>query len=283
MIERILEKRGLDYKKTGSYIQLSCLNPEHEDKNPSMFINEFTGWANCKSCGYSANIYTLFNEKANWLQIKKEKFREKLRKTAFESNNLDIPEGAVFFETGFRGISSETIRKFQAFQTSEFPGYLFFPLRNASGKIVNFIGRDTTGVRKPKYLFMHETPVVMSPYSNSYHGSIILVEGWFDVLNLYDKGITNVRSIFGTVTFHKEHVEKLKFEGVDEVFIMLDSDEAGMSGAREIKEMLEAEYITAKIVKLPTGTDPGDMSKESVLKLKEQLYGVSRNRRNKTE
>ena len=278
MIERVLEKNGIDYKKAGSYLQVSCLSPDHEDKNPSMFINQYTGWGNCKSCGYSVNIFTLFNEAANWLQVQKEKFREKLRKTAFDSMNLEIPEGAVFFETGFRGISSKTIREFQAFQVPEFPGYMFFPLRSASGAIINFIGRDTTGTRKPKYLFLHKKPVIMAPEANGYHGSIVIVEGWFDFLNLYDKGLKNVRSIFGTTTFHEEHIQRFKFEGINEVYIMLDGDDSGAEGSASIKEMLEKEYITAKIIKLPSGTDPGDMSKDSVLKLKEQLYGVSRNR-----
>ena len=283
MIERILEKNNIEYKTASSYLQVRCLNPDHEDKNPSMFINKYTGWANCRSCGASYNLYELFNEKPNWLQVKKDKLREKLRKTASDSNTVEIPEEAVFFQSSFRGISSKTIREFKGFQTNEFPGYLFFPLYTVSGRIVNFIGRDTTGTRKPKYLFLHKEPALMAPNLNSYHGSIILVEGWFDFLNLYDKGLTNVRSIFGTTTFRKEHLELLKMEGIDEVVIMLDGDKSGEEGAAHIKEMLDKEFISNRTVKLASGTDPGDMSKEAVLKLKEQLYGNSSNSRNEAK
>lgn len=275
MIERVLDRRGIEYKSVGHYAQVRCLSPDHEDKNPSMFINKLTGWANCRSCGASYNIFQLFNEKPNWIQIQKEKFREKLRKTAFDSNYLEIPEEAVFFSSGFRGISPRTIQEFQGFQTPEYPGYLFFPLRGASDRIVNFIGRDTTGTRNPKYLFLHKVPVLMAPVRETQYGSIILVEGWFDFLNLYDKGLKNVRCVFGTNSFHQEHVERLKVEGISEVIILFDGDTAGEEGAKEVRKLLEEEFISNKIIKLPSGTDPGDMSEESVLKLKELLYGKS--------
>lgn len=283
MIERILDKNHIDHKSVGTYLQIRCLDPGHEDKNPSMFVNKYTGWANCKSCGASLNLFEKFNEKPNRLQVQRDKLREKLRKTAFDSINLEIPDGAVFFETGFRGISSKTIRKFQAFQTSEHPGYLFFPLRSASGRISNFIGRDTTGTRTPKYIYLHKKPIIMAPEANSNYGSIILVEGWFDFLNLYDKGLTNARAIFGANTFREEFLDRFKIEGIDEVIIMLDGDEAGRQASEEIKEMLDREYINNKVVKLPNGTDPGDMSEQSVLKLKEKLYGKSGNSRDEVK
>lgn len=282
-VERVLEKNKVDYKPTGDSLQVHCLNTEHEDNNPSMFINKYTGWAKCMSCGASYNVFTLFNEKADWITVRKEQFREKLRKTAFDSQYLEFPDTAVFWTGSFRGISEKTLVEFQAFQCADFPGYICFPIKNASGRIINFIGRDTSGVRKPKYLLFHKRPVKMAPVANNRHGSVILVEGWFDFLNLYDKGLTNVRALFGTTTFHEESVDYLKVEGVTEVVIMMDSDDAGNKAATEIKEKLDTVYISNKKITLASGTDPGDLDQKSVTAIKEKLYGKSSNSRDQAE
>lgn len=272
-VERVLQKHDIDFKPVGTYLQVRCLSPDHEDRNPSMFVNQYSGWANCKSCGASLNVFQLFGEKSNWLQIRKDQFREKMKRKGMEAMSYEIPDNAVLHKAPFRGVSAETIMKFEAFQYNEFPGYLFFPIRSASGKIVNFIGRDTTGTRKPKYFFLYKRPIVMAPYSEPYYGSIILVEGWFDFLNLYEKGLTNVRSLFGTTTFGEEQIEQLKMQSIDEVVIMMDGDEAGQKASARIKDMLDEAYISNKIIKLPQGTDPGELQAETVTKIKDKLYG----------
>ena len=274
-VERVLTKNGIEYKSVGSSYQVRCLSPDHVDNNPSMFVNKYSGWANCRSCGVSYNIFELFNEKADWLSMKKDLFRDKLRKVASDTMTLEFPETTVLWSGSYRGISAETLKEFQAFQSADFPGYISFPIRNSAGKIVNFIGRDTTGTRTPKYVLYFKRPILMYPNKLTSMGSIILVEGFFDMLNLYDKGITNVRAIFGTTTFSEEHINRLKIEGITEVIIMMDPDEAGRKASATIKEMLEKEYISTKTITLPSGTDPGDLSSAQVKNIKEQLYGKS--------
>lgn len=271
-IERILEKNGIEYKKGNAYYQIRCLSPEHEDNNPSMFVNKYTGWANCRSCGSSYNIFTLFNEAPNMLQMRKEKFKQLLQKTAASTTYLEFPSTSVFWRDSYRGISANTIKKFQGFQCAEHPGYLFFPIKNGTNKITNFIGRDTTGNRQ-KYMLYSNKPIIMYPQGNSRLGSIIIVEGIFDLMNLYDKGVRNARAIFGAQNFSKETISRIKLEDVDEVVLMLDGDEAGSLAAKNIKEMLDEEHITNKVVKLPKGTDPGDLSQKTVDKIMEKLYG----------
>ena len=272
VVERILQKQSIDYSASGSYLKIRCLSPEHEDRNPSMFVNKYTGWANCKSCEASYNLFQLFGEKSNYLQILKDKFRDKLQRKAMESVTYEIPDSAVLHRSSFRGVSASTMEEVQAFQYNEFPGYLFFPIKNASGNIINFVGRDTTGTRTPKYLFMYKRPVLMAPYNDSYYGSIVLVEGWFDYLNLREKGLTNVRCLFG-LTFTQEHVDLLKLQGIDEVVILMDGDTAGISASERISNLLEENYISIKNIKLAQGTDPGDLDTKTVQKIKEKLYG----------
>lgn len=275
-IERLLDKRGISYSTSSTYYQVSCLSPDHEDKNPSMFINKFTGWANCKSCGVSYNVYELFDERPNWLEVRKHQLRDKIQKVGSDTTSYEIPATAVFWDSFFKGIRPSVIQEFQGFQSAEFPGYLCFPLRDISGKIVNFIGRDTTGTKNNKYMFFYTKGPGLCPKDNDYKGSVILVEGWFDALNLYQHGLTNARALLGAKgKFNQEHLDSLKIEGISEVIIMLDSDKAGQETAKDIKHLLDANYIENKNIKLPEGTDPGELSQSTVLKIKEQLYGKS--------
>ena len=48
----ILQERKLEFKVSGRDYLVRCLNPEHEDRNPSMRIDNITGIFNCFSCGY---------------------------------------------------------------------------------------------------------------------------------------------------------------------------------------------------------------------------------------
>ena len=101
-VERILLKNSIDFTTpTGSYYKVRCLDPEHEDKNPSMLVNKHTGWANCKSCGASYNLFQFFNEKPNWMEVRKNKFRDKLQHVASESLYYEFPSTAVFWDQSF--------------------------------------------------------------------------------------------------------------------------------------------------------------------------------------
>lgn len=45
----ILDSMGNDYNISGDEIKTTCLNPNHEDSNPSFFINMNTGKNHCFS------------------------------------------------------------------------------------------------------------------------------------------------------------------------------------------------------------------------------------------
>lgn len=58
-VETLLDKHGITYKINGANLTCKCLNPWHNDSNPSMSIRISDGVFRCWSCGYSGNIYTL--------------------------------------------------------------------------------------------------------------------------------------------------------------------------------------------------------------------------------
>ena len=59
-VEELLVHQGLLFKPSGNDFLVSCLNPDHEDTNPSMRIDRVLGIFNCLSCGYKGNIFYLY-------------------------------------------------------------------------------------------------------------------------------------------------------------------------------------------------------------------------------
>lgn len=53
----ILKKNGLAPAVSGRDYLIKCLNPEHDDSNPSFRIDRVSGVAHCFSCGFKTNIF----------------------------------------------------------------------------------------------------------------------------------------------------------------------------------------------------------------------------------
>lgn len=275
-VEKLLNDKGIKFLPSGRDFKVSCLNPEHNDSNPSMRIDRITGIYNCFSCGYKGNIFSLYNVKANSLQIKKELFRRKLELKLAENIGLDFPTNYSKYDNSWRGIKSSTFLKFEAFEHHDphFIGRLVFPIRNIAGKIVGFNARAFNPEVQPKYL-VHPSNCKLPLFParvEHINGHVLLVEGIFDMLNLYDKGLTNAVCAFGTKKVTKEKLALLKVQGVTCIDILFDSDEAGKQAIEEVIKLAESLDLTHRNITLKSG-DPGDLTADKVLKLKEKLYG----------
>ncbi len=151
-----------------------------------------------------------------------------------------------------------------------FRGRLIFPIRDGAGRIVAFGGR-VLGEGEPKYLNSPETPV--------YHKGRILygfheartyireadqgfvVEGYFDLLSLWEAGIRNVVASCGTA-LTKDHVKLLK-RLTRQWFLVFDADSAGEKAAIRALELFWAEGVFPKVVFLPPGEDPDSLVRKS--------------------
>ena len=58
--EELLQSKGIQYQVSGKDAKIHCLNPEHDDTNPSMRVDRITGIFHCFSCGYKGNLFTYF-------------------------------------------------------------------------------------------------------------------------------------------------------------------------------------------------------------------------------
>lgn len=274
-VEELLLSKQISYIPKGKDYVISCLNPAHPDKNPSMRVDQVTGIYNCFSCEFKGNLFTHFGEKANQLQLRRELIKKKINEKRAESVGLSFPENAMPYVGNWRQIKPETYKKFEAFVHTgkDYVSRINFPVRDRTGRIVAFQGRHTAmGV--PKYL---NTPagakMPLFPIVKPIQGSIILVEGIFDMINLHDKGLTNAVCCFGVKNVNEERLSILAMQGVDNVDIFLDNDEAGQRSAENIKAMCEKVDLTSRTIKFGSKEqDAGALTETQVTKLKSKLY-----------
>ena len=270
-IDNLLTDHGVDHKEKGNDYVVRCLNPEHEDHNPSMNIDMNTGRFNCLSCGYGggiAKLLTLIGAEAPaqhmFLAMKVDKIREQIYKIRMQPPA--IPDDAKPYEGRHRDLKKSTYTTHAAF-TSIDPTWNYricFPIYNNYKELVFIEGRSTDTDVEPKYMRQPAGAEINFLYNvNCGAPALVLVEGWFDYLNMYDLGIRNVCPLFG-LNFNKFMLKEAKMRGVQTIISMLDNDPAGNNASGKIKNICFASNLTYRRV-LP-GTDPGDISSMPALK-----------------
>jgi DNA primase len=150
-----------------------------------------------------------------------------------------------------------------------FRGRLIFPIENVFGEIVAFGGRILEK-GEPKYLNSPESPVYIKG-RNLYglqktkeeirkKGFALIVEGYFDLISLWNAGIGNVVATLGTA-LTRDHLELLRRYTV-EVVALFDPDEAGRKALDRSLELFLGMSMRAKALVLPGGFDPDDYVKK---------------------
>lgn len=144
-----------------------------------------------------------------------------------------------------------------------FRNRLMFPIFDVNSKIIGFGGR-IIGEGEPKYMNSPETPVFDK--SRTLYGlnlarltkkrAIILVEGYMDVIALYQSGIKNVVAALGTA-FTANHARILK-RYCDDVVVLFDSDEAGTKAVLRAIPHLYAAGLGVKVCTLEDAKDPDE-------------------------
>ncbi len=273
----LLEKKKISYQISGNDYKVCCLNPEHDDSNPSMRIDKVLGVFNCLSCGFKGNIFYHFGEKIDKLDTAREKLKRKLNQIRSESIGLRIPVDSELLSSDFR-VSVKTLMDFEAFRSSntDYSGRVMFPIRDIKGRIVCFVGRSEDVFDPVRYkVFPPHSKVPLFPLNKiePFEGKILLVEGIFDLLNLYDNGYRNVLCSFGTNTINKEKLNILKILGVSGVDIMFDPDKAGREAAEKVKDLAEEMDFQVRNINL-RNSDPGDLTPNHAINLRKKLYGI---------
>lgn len=276
-VDELLQEKRIDFKVSGQDFVVKCLNPDHEDTNPSMRIDSITGIFNCFSCGFKGNLFTHFGAAANFLEIKRQKLKTSIEEKRSASVGFEFPKGFQPYKGNWRGIQPETYKHFDAFMhhDSQYNGRIVFPIRDITGKVVAFNGRHMTMTEIPKYLiYPPQAKLPLYPSNvTPVKGKVILVEGIFDMINLWDKGLTNAICCFGTKNIDTEKLSILKMQNISGVDIMFDGDNAGQEAAEDLKIMAEKVGLIPRNINLGQNIDPGGLAQAKVSSLRDRLYG----------
>ncbi|MCC6796973.1 MAG: DNA primase, partial [Candidatus Hydrogenedentes bacterium] len=148
---------------------------------------------------------------------------------------------------------------------------LMVPIRDVSGNVVAFGGRDLGGESQAKYINSPET--VIYKKSRVLYGlyearealrhekRAILVEGYFDLMRCFDAGIQNVIASCGTALTTEQAILIRRY--VPEVVIVYDGDSAGVNAALRATAILTAAGLTVRALALPDGKDPDDYIRDN--------------------
>ncbi len=146
-----------------------------------------------------------------------------------------------------------------------FRGRLIFPLRNHLGKTVAFAGRSL-GHQEPKYLNSPETELFqknrllynfdLARAAIRKQKSVILFEGYVDVISADQAGVHNVVGTMGT-SISSSQANLLK-RYVDQVIICYDGDQPGVEAAVKAGRLLKNTGCQTFVARVPDGLDPDD-------------------------
>jgi DNA primase len=149
-----------------------------------------------------------------------------------------------------------------------FRGRIIFPVLDINGRPIAF-GARILSQGEPKYLNSPETPAYVK--GEHLYGLFqnkeeirrkkfaILVEGYLDLIALYQHGIRNAAASLGTA-FTPEQ-SKLLGRFARKVVVNYDGDKAGVKAARRAIETLLLDDFEIKVLILPDGADPDDFLK----------------------
>lgn len=161
-------------------------------------------------------------------------------------------------------------------EDSKFKGYdrfrerLMFPITDKSGKVVGFGARALKEGDEPKYLnspetaFFNKSRILYGLFENQrdirLNAEALVVEGYMDVVGLFEAGVTNAIAPMGTA-LTLEHCREIKALS-QKVVTVFDPDAAGLSAwHRSVSLFLEA-GLFAKDVSLKEGLDPDEFVKK---------------------
>jgi DNA primase len=289
----------LDFK--GASFEALC--PFHDDKNPSLKVNNAKGFFKCFSCGAGGDAFTFvmnyqkisfpeaMKEIAQNHSIQMDSIPESSSSKASlaykllieikelyiaESDKSDhlyqfqihrkISEATSYeLELGFaptRNIVAELlknnpekeaialelglIRKSYNGYVDQFRNRIMFPISNENGFCVGFCGRAITPEQVPKYLNSKESFMFNKSelvYGLSFNkkdivkeSSVLIVEGFMDVVALHEHGIYNVVACMG-VALSEANIKRLDRLS-SEIILGLNTDEPGIKGAKRINELM---------------------------------------------
>ncbi|UCD06491.1 MAG: DNA primase [candidate division WOR-3 bacterium] len=165
-----------------------------------------------------------------------------------------------------KGVSPARLQQAGLVSTNRelFRDRLIFPIFNLSGRIIGFGGRGIDDYIQPKYLNSPETPIfkkgegLYGLYQSKEQirstGEVLLVEGYFDLLSIYQYGFDNICAPLGTSLTEQQALLLSRFarKGI----ILFDGDLSGIKAALRAIGLLIDAQVDVFVTLLPEDSDP---------------------------
>ena len=147
---------------------------------------------------------------------------------------------------------------------------LMIPIMNLTGRPIAFGGRTLKKGEPAKYMNSPETALYIK--SNVLYGlnlakdhireekSVFIVEGYFDVISLWQIGIKNVVASSGTAFTQQQARYLARFS--ETAYLFFDSDSAGKAAALKSVDALYDAGLEVKIIQPIDGEDPDSIAKK---------------------
>ncbi len=145
-----------------------------------------------------------------------------------------------------------------------FRNRLMIPIRRDSGALVAFGGRAMDPGQVPKYLNSPETPIYtkgrtlygldVTKGAIRKHNYCVLVEGYFDLAQVWQAGVQPVVASSGTALTVTQ--ARLLKRFAQKIVLSFDPDAAGQGAAARSSGLLVAEGFQVNVALLPSGSDP---------------------------
>lgn len=148
-----------------------------------------------------------------------------------------------------------------------------FPICEASGAVIGFSARKyKEATFGGKYVNTPETPLFKKSrvlFGLNYcrrriakERKALIVEGQIDALRLIENGFNMTVAGQGTA-FGESHAKELITLGIRQVYLALDSDEAGQQATYKVGDLFQKEGIEVSVLQLPMGSDPDSFLREN--------------------
>ena len=254
--------------KIGYNLGASSISKEKEDKSLEIYDLACKFYQNNLNTTLGKNAYEYLEQrKLDKETVKKFKVGLSLSKTSLTdyllSKNIPLKEIIDL------GISNES-------GTDIFANRIMFPLYDLQGNVVAFSGRVYNIKDPSKYVNTKETKIFKKGnLLYNYHQakdilkkseSIIVMEGFMDVIRASTVGINNCVATMGTA-FTKQHANLLR-KMTDNIILCFDGDDAGKDATESAINVLKEINITPKVIRLEENLDPD----EYILKYGEERF-----------
>jgi DNA primase len=181
----------------------------------------------------------------------------------------------VFVASRRAGFSSREVYEAGLVQRAKGEGRLYdrfrrrimFPLADSRGRVLGFGARALGADQQPKYVNTSENSIyhkgrqlfgadlARAPAAKA--GSVLVAEGYTDVIALHQAGLRNTVAVMGTAMTEDQVGELARLAPV--VQLALDADSAGQEAMLRAARVAAGRKLELRVVALPPGSDPADL------------------------